>query len=77
MAYSNDVFGNRLALARKSRGFKTQKDLADKAGVDKNSIARYEAGMNTPNLDTACKLASTLGVSLDSLVGLASLTLAD
>lgn len=77
MAYSNEVFGNRLALARKSKGFKTQADFARKAEVDVNSIARYEAGINSPNLDTACKIASTLGISLDSLTGLQPLIIDD
>lgn len=44
------------------------KALASNAGVSAMSIYRYEQGKRKPDLDTAAKIAKTLGVHIDELI---------
>jgi len=46
----------------------TQVELSEASGVTQQNISEYELGLKTPKLDTAVKLASALGVTLDELV---------
>jgi transcriptional regulator with XRE-family HTH domain len=46
----------------------TQEDLADKVGVSRQMIARYESGENYPEMDKALLIAKTLDCNLDDLV---------
>ena len=46
----------------------TQVELADKSGITQQNISLYENSDKMPMLDTAVKLASALGVTLDELV---------
>lgn len=48
--------------------------LAERAGVSRDSIARYETGGAVPNLESACRLAEALDCGLDVLAGLVSIT---
>jgi AbrB family looped-hinge helix DNA binding protein len=45
----------------------TQEDLAEKVGVSRQAVAKWEAGETSPDLDRARMLAEALGVSLDDL----------
>ena len=45
----------------------TQEQLAEKIGVKKQNISRYESGRVEPNIRTAKKLADALGVSLEDM----------
>ncbi|MDU4959641.1 MAG: helix-turn-helix transcriptional regulator [Sporomusaceae bacterium] len=56
--------GNRI---RKIRGTLTQKELAEKLGVDNTTIASWEAGRREPDVDSLIKIAKLAGVSLDWL----------
>lgn len=56
-----------LKAARKSKKL-TQVELADKSGITQQNISLYENSDKMPMLDTAVKLASALGVTLDELV---------
>lgn len=47
----------------------SQADLAEKVGVDKRQIRRYEASQAQPTLSVARDIADALGVSLDELAG--------
>lgn len=60
------LFGSKLRGKRAEMRM-SQGDLADKSGVDVNSIARYEIGDTKPGLDKAVALANALGVTLDDL----------
>ena len=60
-------FAHRLSAARKERGL-TQQGLADRVGVHVTQIRRYEAGSTAPTLDVLVKLATSLNVTIDSLV---------
>jgi len=50
------LIGSRLAAGL------TQRQLAEKMGTTQSAIARLESGMQTPTLDTLCRLAAVLNV---------------
>jgi transcriptional regulator with XRE-family HTH domain len=58
----------RLALIRREKGL-TQRELGNLAGIDSNTISRYEHGRLIPTITAVARLARTLGVSIDALVG--------
>ncbi len=45
----------------------TQEDIAEKLGVTRQSVAKWEAGDSIPDLDKCKQLADIFGVSLDDL----------
>ena len=47
----------------------SQTDLADKSGVSRVMIGKYERNEATPSIDAAKKIADAFEVSLDYLVG--------
>ncbi len=59
----------RLKQAMDAQGLNAQ-ELADKSGVGKSSISQYLNGKYTPTTTNARKLAMTLLVSTDWLLGL-------
>ena len=46
----------------------TQEDLADKIGVTRQAVAKWESGESSPDLEKSRLLAEVFGVSLDDLV---------
>ena len=60
--------GVRLADLRKRNGF-SQEALAEKMGVSRQAISKWERGESTPDTDTLIELSRLYSVSLDSLVG--------
>lgn len=62
-------FGLRLQKLRKNRGM-TQAELADRLGVSKGTVYRYERNLQDPSLQTAIRLAVLLRTSLDYLTGI-------
>ncbi len=60
--------GSAIKSARDARSV-TQKQLADAVGVSQGQISKYEAGTDLPGIDGLISIASTLGVSLDVIVG--------
>lgn len=58
---------NRFVELRKKMGL-SQQELADAAGVTQASISNYESGKQIPSVNTADKIASALGVSLNELL---------
>jgi len=69
-------FGNRMTQVRKEKGF-SRDDLGKVIGTSGAIIGRYERGDMKPSIEIATKIAQALEVSLDYLVGNASLTLKD
>ena len=59
--------GRFIASRRKLMGL-TQEELAEKIGVSKSAIAKWETEESTPDLEMSGRLASVLEVSLDDLV---------
>jgi transcriptional regulator with XRE-family HTH domain len=67
-AKPSDLFPDRLRKARDLRGL-SQVDLAQRAGLPASSISHFEAGSRKPSFDNLRRLASTLAVSTDFLLG--------
>jgi transcriptional regulator with XRE-family HTH domain len=64
----SDVFQERLKAAREFRGW-SQEELGAKAGMPASSVGHYESGSRKPSFDTLRKLANTLDVTTDYLLG--------
>lgn len=47
----------------------SQKEVAQKVGINYSMYNRYENGLNEPDLATVIKLADFFGVSVDTLLG--------
>ena len=61
------MIGRNLQILRKQRDL-TQEALAEKIGVARQTVVKWEAGESSPDLETAALIADTLRVSLDDLV---------
>lgn len=57
-----------LREIRKSKRM-TQKELSERAKVNRINISQYEIGVKNPNLTTVQKLASALGCTIEQLLG--------
>jgi transcriptional regulator with XRE-family HTH domain len=64
----SDAFSERLRSAREMRKL-TQIELGIKANLPSTSIAHFEAGARKPSFDNLRKLAETLEVTTDYLLG--------
>ena len=60
------MFQDNLLQMRKMKGF-TQEEIAEKVGVTRQAVAKWEAGETVPDLDKCKKLAEVFEVSLDDL----------
>ena len=60
------MFKDNLMNTRKLKGM-TQEDIAEKLGVTRQTVAKWEAGESIPDLDKCKKLSCVFGVSLDDL----------
>lgn len=65
---SDLTVGERIKNARRVAGL-TQKELAEMLGVVPSMIGQYETGARNPKIDTIKKLAASLNVSVDFLLG--------
>ena len=61
------MIGKNLQKLRRQRNL-TQEALAEKVGVARQTIAKWETEESTPDLEMSGRLASVLEVSLDDLV---------
>jgi transcriptional regulator with XRE-family HTH domain len=61
--------GNRIQNARETRGFRAS-EIANKVGVTKGTWSLYESENRVPSLDTFKRIAESLNVSADYLLGL-------
>ena len=62
-----------MTLAEKILSLRTEKGmsqdgLAERLGVSRQSVSKWETGQSTPDLDKIIRLASLFGVSVDELV---------
>ena len=60
------MFKDNLVQMRKYRRM-TQEDIAEKVGVTRQAVAKWESGESLPDLDKCKILADLFGVSLDDL----------
>jgi transcriptional regulator with XRE-family HTH domain len=59
--------GERIAALRKARNW-TQADLAERVGVDTETISRFERGATLPSLLTLEKIGQSLKVGIGDLL---------
>lgn len=64
-----DVFSKRLKEARINAGLSSQKALAKLVEVDRVTINYYEKGDRKPDIEVFSKIADSLNVSYDYLLG--------
>lgn len=62
------MIGSNIQSRRRMMGL-TQEQLAERLGVARQTVAKWEAGDSAPDLEHAGALAEALDVSLDVLVG--------
>ena len=60
--------GSRLRVARQARGF-SQQQLANMAGVSRQTVSAVESGISDPSLRVVLALASALGMRVEELFG--------
>ena len=60
------TLGERLKNLRQDAGL-TQEELAQKVGLKKQNISRYENSHCEPNIRTAKKIADALGVTIEEM----------
>ena len=58
---------NQIRRLRFENGEMTQQQLADKAGVTRQTIIAIEQGKYAPSLPLAFKIAQTFGVSIEAV----------
>jgi len=63
----NDILKNQIRRLRFERGEMTQQELADKAGVTRQTIIAIEAGKYSPSLTLAFKIAQALGAQIEDV----------
>ena len=61
------MFAENLLSLRK-RNSMTQEDLAEKLGVSRQAVAKWESGETVPDLEKSRLIAEIFGVTLDELV---------
>ena len=57
---------NNLKLFRQKNGF-TQEQIAEKLGVSRQAVAKWESGASIPNIDNMIALADLYDMSVDAL----------
>ena len=60
-------FGEKITKLKKAKKM-SQVTLAEKTGISRDAISKYERGDTVPSVDYAKRIADALGVSLDYLV---------
>ena len=63
-----EAMGKRIAQLRKARNL-TQQQLADQLNVTNRAISRWERGEGYPEITLLPKLADSLGVTTDEILG--------
>lgn len=65
---TTNAFGDFLREVSATHGCASVADLVRLIGVDQSSVSRYLSGQTEPTLDNLRKIASSLGMSLGSLM---------
>jgi AbrB family looped-hinge helix DNA binding protein len=60
-------FANNLVELRKINNL-SQEDLAEKIGVSRQTLSKYETGESLPDIEKCSMIANAFGVSLDDLI---------
>jgi len=65
--FDTRVFGSHMQLKRKNANM-TQLELAEKLGVTRQAISKYETGESFPDISIVIKIAEIFNTSIDELV---------
>lgn len=65
---NGEVLGNKLYELRKKSGL-SQEALADKLGVSRQAVSKWECGESLPDTDNLITISKLFEISLDELVG--------
>lgn len=60
-------FKDKLAAIRKDRGL-SQEELAEKIGVSRQAVSKWESGESLPDIENLVTLGDALGVTIDRLI---------
>lgn len=63
------MFANNLRKAREASGL-TQAGLASRLGISRTKISAWEIRRSEPDIETLTRLAETLDISADELLGI-------
>jgi putative transcriptional regulator len=63
----NNNLSNQIRKLRFEHDQMTQQQLADKAGVTRQTIIAIESGRYAPSLPLAFKIAQTFGISIEAV----------
>lgn len=61
------IFSEKLQILRKNKGF-TQEALAEKLGVSRQAVAKWESGQIYPDISNLISISELMNVSVDYLV---------
>lgn len=61
------IFSEKLHILRKNKGY-TQEALADKLGVSRQAVAKWESGQIYPDISNLIQISNLMSVSVDYLV---------
>lgn len=61
------IIGRNIKRLREEHGW-TITELADRAGIFREHVSRYESGSRNPSLTTAAAIAQALGVTVNDLL---------
>lgn len=61
------TLGHRIAALRRERGF-SQDDLAERTGLERRTIQRYEGAVSSPGFAELLLIARALGVHVTDLL---------
>ena len=61
------IFSEKLQILRKNKGY-TQEALADKLGVSRQAVAKWESGQIYPDISNLIQISELMNVSVDYLV---------
>lgn len=65
------MFGDNLIQLRKMQNL-SQEELAERIGVSRQTLSKYETGESLPDIDKAMAIANVFGVSVDDLINFGS-----
>lgn len=63
----NEELGRRVQQLRKAKGF-SQEELADRVGVSRQAVSKWEGGQTAPDLERLLALSKQLDVTTDYLL---------
>ena len=61
------ILGEKIAQLRRKNGW-SQEELADKMGVSRQAVSKWESNQTTPDLERILRLSSLFGVTIDYLL---------